>query len=63
MSNCKYDTFVRNGEEYDGRLDTFLDKFYGDQKFLTDVGLVDVYWCHIKVGKDIYEFDAGFKTE
>ena len=63
MANCKYDTFVRNGEEYDGRLDTFLDMFYGDKKFLTTVGLVDVYWCHIKVGKDIYEFDAGFKDE
>tara|TARA_B100001996_G_C18616751_1_gene576048 strand:+ start:56 stop:1291 length:1236 start_codon:yes stop_codon:yes gene_type:complete len=63
MANCKYDTFVRNGEEYDGRLETFLDMFYDDKKFLTTVGLVDVYWCHIKVGKDKYEFDAGFKAE
>ena len=63
MTNCKYDTFVRSGEEYDGRLDVFLDKFYSDKKFLTDVGLVDVYWCIIKIKTDTYEFDAGFSDQ
>ena len=62
-TNCKYDTFVRSGVEYDGRIDIFLDKFYSDKKFLTDVGLVDVYHCNIKVGTDVYEFDAGFLDE
>jgi len=62
-TNCKYTTFVQSGDEYKGRIDIFLDKFYSDKKFLTDVGLVDVYHCNIKVGTDVYEFDAGFLDE
>ena len=62
-SNCKYTTFVQSGDEYKGRVDLFLDKFYGDQKFLTDEGLVDVYWSIVKIGQSIYEFDAGLSDD
>ena len=66
--NCKYENFIdsdgkpkqSNGVD---RIDLFLDKFYGDQQFLTEVGLLDVFWCIIKVKTDEYEFDAGFKNE
>ena len=63
-SNCKYTTFLQDDkEQYKGRIDLFLDKFYTDQKFLTDEGLVDVYWAIITIGGAKYEFDAGLKDD
>ena len=55
FANCDYNTFVRSGDEYDFRIDKFLDKFYETNgkknKFLTDVGLVHVF--EIRIPKDL----------
>ena len=68
LANCKYENFVVNSSQQKktgakGRVDLFLDKFYSEDKFLTEVGLVSVYYCIITSGKEIYEFDAAFKKE
>ena len=48
LANCKYENFVVNSSQKNktgskGRVDLFLDKFYSEDKFLTEVGLVSVY--------------------
>ena len=68
LANCKYENFVVNSSQQKktgakGRVDLFLDKFYSEDKFLTELGLVSVYYCIITSGKEIYEFDAAFKKE
>ena len=68
LANCKYENFVVNSSQQKktgskGRVDLFLDKFYSEDKFLTEVGLVSVYYCIITSGKETYEFDAAFKKE
>ena len=60
---CKPQNFAENGEQKKGRIDLFLDKFYGEKKFLTEIGLVDVFFCIITIKRDTYEFDASFSEE
>ena len=47
--SCIAKNFVQDGKQYKGRVDLFLDKFYGEKKFLTEVGLVDVFFCIITI--------------
>ena len=47
FANLEFTTFVRSGSKYEDRLDKFLDKFYNQDKFLTDHGLVTVFSCEI----------------
>ena len=61
--SCIAKNFVQDGKQYKGRVDLFLDKFYGEKKFLTEVGLVDVFFCIITIKRDTYEFDASFSEE
>ena len=35
FANCAYGTFIKNGGKDGDRLDNFLDKFFGNEKFLT----------------------------
>ena len=70
FANCDYNTFVRSGDEYDFRIDKFLDKFYETNgkknKFLTDVGLVHVFEIRMSKGSEEYVFDSdsrAFKDE
>ena len=61
--SCIAKNFVQDDKQYKGRVDLFLDKFYGEKKFLTEVGLVDVFFCIITIKRDTYEFDASFSEE
>ena len=70
FANCDYNTFVRSGDEYDFRIDKFLDKFYETNgkknKFLTDVGLVHVFEIRMSKASEEYVFDSdsrAFKDE
>ena len=40
------------------RIDNFLDHFYDQKKFLTDIGLVDVFEAHLTYDGSEYKFDA-----
>jgi hypothetical protein len=66
FANCDYSTFVRNGDEYDFRIDRFLDKFYETNrkknKFLTDKGLVSVYEIRLSKGSEEYVFDSDSRA-
>jgi len=66
FSNCDYSTFVRSGDEYDFRIDRFLDKFYemGGQKnnFLTDLGLVEIYEARFTKGSETFVFDSDSRS-
>ena len=49
-TKLKLDTFVdKSGNFKDGgkRVNNFLDHFYDGKKFLTDVGLVDVFTAYL----------------
>ena len=55
------DTLVdKSGNFKDGgkRVNNFLDHFYDQKKFLTDVGLVDVFVAKLTYDKKIDKFDA-----
>ena len=60
--NCEYTTFVQSGEEYQGRLDVFLDKFYEmngkKNNFLTNIGLVSIYEVRLTKGRETFVFDS-----
>ena len=43
------------------RVDNFLDHFYDQKKFLTDVGLVNVFEAHLTYDGNEYIFDADTK--
>lgn len=66
FANCDYSTFVRSGDEYDFRIDKFLDKFYETNgkknKFLTDVGLVHVFEIRISKGSEEHVFDSDSRA-
>lgn len=66
FANCEYSTFVRSGDEYDFRIDRFLDKFYemNGQKnnFLTDLGLVAIYEVRLKKGNETFIFDSDSRA-
>jgi len=66
FANCDYSTFVRSGDEYDFRIDKFLDKFYevGGQKnnFLTDLGLVAIYEVRLVKGNETFVFDSDSRS-
>ena len=60
-TNMKLETLVdKSGNLKDGgkRVNNFLDYFYDQKKFLTDVGLVDVYEAYITYDGSGYVFDA-----
>ena len=60
-TKLKLDTFVdKSGNFKDGgkRVNNFLDHFYDGKKFLTDVGLVDVFEAKLTYDKKIDKFDA-----
>ena len=60
-TKLKLDTFVdKSGNFKDGgkRVNTFLDHFYDQKKFLTDVGLVDVYEAYLTYDGQEYTFDS-----
>ena len=66
FANCDYNTFVRSNDEYDFRIDKFLDKMYemNGQKniFLTDFGLVAVYEVKITKGRETFVFDSDSRS-
>lgn len=66
FANCEYGTFVRSGDEYDFRIDRFLDKFYemngGKNSFLTDIGLVSIYEVRLKKGTETFVFDSDSRA-
>ena len=62
FANLEFTTFVRNGSKYEDRLDKFLDKFYNQEKFLTDHGLVTVFSCNIDTGTQSGKFEAEQTT-
>ena len=66
FANCEYSTFVRSGDEYDFRIDRFLDKFYemNGQKnnFLTDLGLVAIYEVRLTKGNETFVFDSDSRS-
>ena len=56
-----FDTLVdKSGNFKDGgkRVNIFLDHFYDQKKFLTDVGLVDVFTAYLTYDGSEYAFDA-----
>ena len=56
-TNMKLETLVdKSGNLKDGgkRVNNFLDYFYDQKKFLTDVGLVDVYEAYISDHMPVY---------
>jgi len=60
-TKLKLDTFVdKSGNLKDGgkRANNFLDHFYDGKKFLTDVGLVDVFTAYLTYGGQKYTFDT-----
>ena len=66
FANCEYSTFVRSGDEYDFRIDRFLDKFYemnGEKNnFLTDLGLVAIYEVRLTKGNETFVFDSDSRS-
>jgi hypothetical protein len=64
--NCEYTTFVQSGEEYQGRLDVFLDKFYEmngkKNNFLTNIGLVSIYEVRLTKGRETFVFDSDSRA-
>jgi len=66
FANCDYNTFVRSNDEYDFRIDKFLDKMYemNGQKniFLTDFGLVVIYEVKITKGRETFVFDSDSRS-
>ena len=66
FANCEYSTFVRSGDEYDFRIDRFLDKFYemnGEKNnFLTDLGLVSIYEVRLAKGNETFVFDSDSRS-
>ena len=66
FANCDYSTFVRSGDEYDFRIDRFLDKFYEvrgqKNNFLTDVGLVEIYEVRLMKGNETFVFDFDSRS-
>ena len=59
------DTLVdKSGNFKDGgkRVDNFLDHFFDQKKFLTDVGLVDVFTAYLSYDGQQYSFDADTRT-
>jgi len=58
FANLEFTTFVRSGSKYEDRLDKFLDKFYNQDKFLTDHGLVTVFSCEIDTGTRSGKFES-----
>lgn len=66
FANCEYTTFVRSGDEYDFRIDRFLDKFYETNgkknNFLTDKGLVSIYEIRLSKGKETFIFDSDSRA-
>ena len=64
-TKLKLDTFVdKSGNFKDGgkRVNTFLDHFYDQKKFLTDVGLVDVYEAYLTYDGQEYTFDSDTRA-
>ena len=53
----KSGNFKENGK----RVDNFLDHFYGQKKFLTDVGLVNVFTAYLTYDGNEYNFDSDTK--
>ena len=61
----KLETLVdKSGNLKDGgkRAENFLDHFYDQKKFLTDVGLVDVFTAYLSYDGQQYSFDADTRT-
>ena len=61
----KLETLVdKSGNFKDGgkRVNNFLDHFYDGKKFLTDVGLVDVYEAYLTYDGQEYTFDADTRN-
>ena len=59
-----FDTLVdKSGNFKDAgkRVDNFLDHFFNQNKFLTDVGLVDVFEAYLTYDGSEYTFDADTK--
>ncbi len=56
-------TLVKDGQLTDGgkRANKFLDHFYDQKKFLTDVGLVNVFTAYLTYDGSDYVFDADTK--
>ena len=54
----------KSGNFKDGgkRVNNFLDHFYDQKKFLTDVGLVDVFTAYLSYDGQQYSFDADTRT-
>ena len=64
-TKLKLETFVdKSGNLKDGgkRINNFLDHFYDGKKFLTDVGLVDVYEAYLTYDGQKYTFDADTRN-
>ena len=64
-TKLKLETFVdKSGNFKDGgkRINNFLDHFYGGKKFLTDVGLVDIYEAYLTYDGQKYTFDADTRN-
>ena len=64
-TKMKLETLVdKSGNFKDGgkRVNTFLDHFYDQKKFLTDVGLVDVYEAYLTYDGQKYAFDADTRN-
>jgi len=64
-TKLKLDTFVdKSGNLKDGgkRINNFLDHFYDQKKFLTDVGLVDVFTAYLTYDGQEYTFDADTRN-
>ena len=60
-TKMSFDTLVdKSGNFKDGgkRVNNFLDHFYDQKKFLTDVGLVDVFTAYLTYDGSEYAFDA-----
>ena len=59
------DTLVdKSGNFKDGgkRVNNFLDHFYDQKKFLTDVGLVNVFTAYLTYDGNEYTFDADTRN-
>ena len=64
-TKMKLETLVdKSGNFKDGgkRVNNFLDHFYDQKKFLTDVGLVDVYEAYLTYDGQEYTFDADTRN-
>ena len=64
-TKMKLETLVdKSGNFKDGgkRVNNFLDHFYDGKKFLTDVGLVDVFTAYLTYDGQEYTFDADTRN-